>query len=732
MNKLKVSFIIIIIASFLKLSAQTNHDSIYLFIEPEYNSDTINVNVRIINGYGLSSAQFFINLDKSLYKVLESKAYDYKSTGIEGAIVGPASDSNFIGYIWYHPNGKTGSIPDGEIILSFKLLTFNPLVETCFQFRDKSTGRPIEFVNDAFVALPARGIPSCETFPYAIIEGKINLDLFNNCIEDVGEISLPRFNLNFHNANYSYETQTNKNGDYRKVVSPGLYDVNILPPNSNWDLCTSTPSISVTELKKKYNYSAQAKIKNLCPQMEVNIIANRLRLCFENNLIIQYNNLGTIEASDVYILLQLDNRITIHNSSLPYINLGNNQYRFEIGNVEIFQPGNINLVIGSTCDIEELNNTVCIEVNIFPNIPCDINPLWSGADLKIHSSCVGDSVEFTVSNLGSGDMTSTLMYTIVEDDLIPGTQGILKLDKNESIIIKHPANGNTIRIITDTIAFHPYKTRFTDALEACNTNNQKESLGYINRFSLGDEAPFYDVACFQLVGSYDPNDKSASPVGIKSMNLISKDTRIQYKIRFQNTGTDTAFRVKIIDEISESLDLSSIIIEGSSHPLVWNFDEGRVLKFTFNNINLVDSITNEKESNGFVQYSIDPIKGIEEGTIIENKADIFFDFNPAIVTNTTTHTITTNFTLVNDDSKKEIWCNFYPVPSSDNINFELIEFRKSTKLIICDLFGREVYSEIFQNKKIKFDKINKLNKGSYFFKIVNKGKTMQSGKILIN
>ncbi|MBX2978029.1 MAG: T9SS type A sorting domain-containing protein [Flavobacteriales bacterium] len=46
-------------------------------------------------------------------------------------------------------------------------------------------------------------------------------------------------------------------------------------------------------------------------------------------------------------------------------------------------------------------------------------------------------------------------------------------------------------------------------------------------------------------------------------------------------------------------------------------------------------------SIGFVQYRIKPLAGLEVGTLIENTAHIFFDFNEAIVTNTTQNLFTT-------------------------------------------------------------------------------------------
>ena len=45
-----------------------------------------------------------------------------------------------------------------------------------------------------------------------------------------------------------------------------------------------------------------------------------------------------------------------------------------------------------------------------------------------------------------------------------------------------------------------------------------------------------DIHCAENIGSYDPNDKSASPTGFGVDHIIRENTDIEYKIRFQNTG----------------------------------------------------------------------------------------------------------------------------------------------------------------------------------------------------
>ena len=140
--------------------------------------------------------------------------------------------------------------------------------------------------------------------------------------------------------------------------------------------------------------------------------------------------------------------------------------------------------------------------------------------------------------------------------------------------------------------------------------------------------------------AYDPNDKQAIPVGYAEPHFILADTEIEYKIRFQNTGNAPAFNVDIEDQIDISkLDLSTFQPITASHSYSTLVQPDGHVTFTFANIMLPDSTTDEPGSQGFVIYRIKPLPTVAFGDVIENTASIYFDENPPIVTNTTFHTI---------------------------------------------------------------------------------------------
>ena len=142
----------------------------------------------------------------------------------------------------------------------------------------------------------------------------------------------------------------------------------------------------------------------------------------------------------------------------------------------------------------------------------------------------------------------------------------------------------------------------------------------------------------QLRCSYDPNDKREYPNREGEENLTLMDENLEYTIRFQNNGNDTAFQVKIIDPLDPNIDPTSIRVINSSHA-VETCIENENLIFIFENINLVDSMTNYEGSQGFVSFRCNTKEDRLEYTIVHNTADIIFDTNEPIVTNTTINTL---------------------------------------------------------------------------------------------
>jgi hypothetical protein len=91
------------------------------------------------------------------------------------------------------------------------------------------------------------------------------------------------------------------------------------------------------------------------------------------------------------------------------------------------------------------------------------------------------------------------------------------------------------------------------------------------------------------------------------------------------------------------LNMETFHLMSTSHPSelqIENIAGKQVLKWHFKNINLPDSTANEPQSHGYIKFKIKHKTGIAEGTVIQNFADIYFDFNEPVRTNTTLSNIT--------------------------------------------------------------------------------------------
>ena len=206
---------------------------------------------------------------------------------------------------------------------------------------------------------------------------------------------------------------------------------------------------------------------------------------------------------------------------------------------------------------------------------------------------------------------------------------------------------------------------------------------------IGDETPWNNtIHCPMVVtGSYDPNDKAVTPGDGDAGTIYGTDTLLTYRIRFQNTGTDTAFTVVVKDTLQMDLDMETLIPGPSSHPYTLSVEDERTLVFTFDNIMLPDSFVNEPASNGFVFFDIRPIEGTAYGTVIENTAAIYFDFNPPVITNT----ITTTFELfvnTQDPEDLELPISLQPNPSSGEVTlFYTLEKSQEVWINVYDMQG---------------------------------------------
>ena len=244
----------------------------------------------------------------------------------------------------------------------------------------------------------------------------------------------------------------------------------------------------------------------------------------------------------------------------------------------------------------------------------------------------------------------------------------------------------------------------------------------------GDTIPLDNYATWTEVirGSFDPNDKLVNPSTLPPTYNADTD-RLLYTIRFQNTGTDTAFTVIVRDEIPNNLDVSSLRVVNASHKYQLIVREKNIVEVAFSNIQLPDSNTNEAKSHGFVQLEFKPKAGLPANADINNTASIFFDYNLPVITNTATTKIQL---ILGTASNKKLAFKLFPNPTSSSIKIEL-PYIGNGNWYLTDISGNRIKQNSIENNTDAFDiNVADVASGTYLLTLEMNG-TVSTSKVVI-
>ncbi len=195
-----------------------------------------------------------------------------------------------------------------------------------------------------------------------------------------------------------------------------------------------------------------------------------------------------------------------------------------------------------------------------------------------------------------------------------------------------------------------------------------------------------------VTGSYDPNDKLVDKADIDFAGLEG-GVELNYTIRFQNTGTDTAFTVIVRDTISNRLDINTFKHLAASHFCNVNILPGNIVQWHFPDILLVDSTTNEPLSHGFIHFSIRSQPDVQLGETLSNRAGIYFDFNEPIITNDAT----SSFFIVNTRNYRNyIEVRAFPNPFSDRVQLAFGVVQPGLTVQVFDALGQLLHRRVLQ------------------------------------
>ena len=391
--------------------------------------------------------------------------------------------------------------------------------------------------------------------------------------------------------------------------------------NPNLEFCC--PIINFGILENEGNYALNGNAPS-CSSLDV-ILPNCSETEIQAQAFHDENANGVYDNSEQFLV----RNITIEpNAIYAYIN------QMGVNSFSLLENGNYTLSYDDSSDPLWTIDSVYNNIEIAFQDTLIYFPLTSVTDIESQRIDLSSSItrcnretNYWLTYLNKGTVTTSGVIELIPDDLPEFISSDPPADSTSN-------DGKLYWFYNDLYPTHIEKIHLIyempgvdDLGEMINFEaNMKTNEGYAGHRTLLSS---------ELICAYDPNDKLHTPSGYGNENYTLFGDTLEYTIRFQNTGNDTAFNVEIRDELSELLNLTTFETISSSHEVETQIDiESRIATFKFTDIYLPDSFVNEPASHGFVKYKILGNAGLDENSDIKNTASIYFDENPAIVTNT--------------------------------------------------------------------------------------------------
>lgn len=559
-----------------------------------------------------------------------------------------------------------------------------------------------------------------------------------------GDVPLTGWLIKAEGQNNTYFGTTDASGNYDILTDTGAYTITVLPPNTYWNVCDPAGfTVTLDDFYTNANFNFPVQTGVFCPYLEVAVNTDFLAVCEDVSYSIDYVNLGPVAAENAYVEVTLDSELTFVSATLPVFAQNGNTYTFLLGNVASTQQGSFEIQTEMDCDGIAQNQAVLVSAHIFPDSLClQPGPNWDGSSISVNGTCVGDSLRFNIRNIGLADMAGSKRYFVVEDQVM-FLIDTFQLDSDEEIDISFEGNGATYRLIAEQSEDHPGNNNPTVAIEGCVEEGLPYSTGFVTQFAENDQDPFLAVNASETTGSSNqPVELRGYPKGYQD-SIIDVNTALKYTVLFRNTSTDTISRVVIRDTLPAELDITTLVPGAGSHPYVFEIYNNGVLKITFDEIQLQPGDSAEEAlKRGFVEFRIAQKPGNPIGTTIDNRAVVYFDYVPPMVTNNVHRVVECNdifdteegcivVDVTNPPLIPGVDIKVYPNPFTESATFE-INGRSfdAVKLQLFDLQGRLVRSEKSSGSRFQFDR-NHLPRGLYMFTLESEGQLIATGKMII-
>ena len=587
------------------------------------------------------------------------------------------------------------------------------------------------------------------------LRGKVYYPADNDCGPFTeGDLGLAGWLIQAESETATFFGSTDSLGNYDLRVDRGEYELSLLRKNDRWNLCEPDPltvDLTAPYDSNFHDFALQPAID--CPLLEVALSATPAIQCDTQLITISYGNSGSDIATGASVELILDEHLTFLNASPAPASQDGQELVFEVGDLAPGTEGTITLTARVACsDITE-GQAVSSQATIFPILNCaPVSDDWDRSSIVVTSRCDRlEGISFTITNVGTGPMTTTNSYVVVED-IILNTRGDFMLEVDESIEVNvnlPEGDVSTYRLIAEQSEGHPGSLFPTAVVEGCQTEGSSAfTTGFVAQFSDNDGDLFLDILTQEVVALDNsvPIQLTAYPRGYQDSIIIPK-TDIEYTVFFAMPDNNSFERVVIRDTLPEPLDFNSLEMGASSHPYDFVLYQGGILKITFDSIRIfsgggtgeADAVTR----SGYVSYRLSQKPNNTTGTVIRNRAAVYFDYQSPALAQEVRHVVgcddllSENCLLSSDRNLPEatgVAITVSPNPLSDRTTVRITGWdQPNTKfnLSLFDAAGRKVFQQHFNGNQFELIR-PAIPAGTYFYEVTGGGYKTGAGRIVIN
>ena len=551
------------------------------------------------------------------------------------------------------------------------------------------------------------------------LNGLTNIDFSHNQLTD---INLNDFQ-NLYAVNISYN-------QFTTVDASSLFNLNSLNCNGNAFL---EYIFSKNGRNETLYFASSPLLKYMClddfqlANVQSNVNFYGLTNCF-------INSYCSFNPGGVYYTVEGNNKLDNNNNGCDSNDLIVPNLKFNITSTNGSSGTLISNAIGAYRIPVSAGNYSLSPVLEYPSY-FTVSPGTVNADFPVQSSplignfCISpngfhpDLEVILLPFLGARPGSDAYYTIVIRNNGNINQSGTLNLNFNDSVLDFVYATPSFLNVSANNLSWN-----FTnlEALQSIifgvifNVNSPMETpavnSGYVLHYvatatSLNtDDTPQNNSSVLNqtVANSFDPNDKTCIEGTTITPSMVGD--YVHYIIRFENTGTANAQNVVVKDMIDTTkFDLTTLVPLNGSHSFITRINGNRV-EFIFENINLPFDDAN---NDGHLAFKIKTKPSLLVGDTFSNSANIYFDYNFPITTNTYTTSIAT---LNTQDFEFNNFFTLSPIPTKNLLTITKKEETTISSVNIYNTLGQLL--QVNTNPAQTID-VSELQIGSYIIKIVS-------------